>query len=163
MSTTTDTTGTIDLDAPPPDASVALRAVYDVFRAINTRDLSCIDDVVTADFVDHGSPVPIPPGPAGYRQILGFVTEVLQIRYTVEHIAEVGDSIFVRALADGIGVASVHGPAAVGKRYRMRTLHQYRVEGDRLAEHWGVRDELGALIQLGVTQPPALELQPQGR
>ena len=36
----------------------------------------------------------------------------------------------------------------------MPTLHVYRTEGDRLAEHWGVRDELGVLIQLGVLVPP---------
>ncbi len=32
----------------------------------------------------------------------------------------------------------------------MAALHVYRTEGDRLAEHWGVRDELGAMVQLGV-------------
>lgn len=150
--------GTIDLDVVPPDASPGLRAAYAVFDAIRTGDLSCLDDVVTDDFIDHGSPVPIPPGPGGYRQILGFVTGVLQIRYTMEHVAEADDRIFIRAVADGVGVASVHGPAAVGKPYRMQTLHEYRVVGDRLGEHWGVRDELGALIQLGVVAPPAVEL-----
>ena len=117
-----------------------------------------IDEVVTDDFVDHGSPVPIPPGPAGYRQILGFVTGVLRIRYTVQHVAEAGDRIFIRAVADGTGVAQVHGPDTVGKPYRMQTLHEYRVVGDRLAEHWGVRDELGVLIQLGAVPPPGVAL-----
>ncbi|WP_180349035.1 hypothetical protein [Tessaracoccus massiliensis] len=26
----------------------------------------------------------------------------------------------------------------------MATIHIYRTDGDRLAEHWGVRDEMGA-------------------
>jgi predicted ester cyclase len=156
--TTTDPDAPIDLDVVPADASPGLRAAYAVFDAIRTGDLSCIDDVVTDDFVDHGSPVPIPPGPAGYRQILGFVTRVLQIRYTVQHVAEAGDRIYIRAVADGTGVAEVHGPGTVGKPYRMQTLHEYRVVGDRLAEHWGVRDELGVLIQLGAVPPPGVEL-----
>jgi hypothetical protein len=38
----------------------------------------------------------------------------------------------------------------------MQTIHVYRTEGDRLAEHWGVRDEVGALIQLWVVPPPTM-------
>lgn len=38
----------------------------------------------------------------------------------------------------------------------MNTLHVYRTEGDKLAEHWGVRDEVGVLMQLGVLPPPQL-------
>ena len=36
----------------------------------------------------------------------------------------------------------------------MTTAHIYRTEGDRLAEHWGVRDEFGALVQMGVLPAP---------
>ena len=37
-------------------------------------------------------------------------------------------------------------------------MHLYRGEGDRLAERWGVRDELTVLQQVGAipTPPPAL-------
>ena len=38
----------------------------------------------------------------------------------------------------------------------METIHVFRTEGQRLAEHWGVRDELGALIQMGVVPAPAM-------
>lgn len=61
-----------------------------VFDAINSGDLSRLPECVTDDFVDHGSPFPLPPGP----------------------------------------------------------------EGDRLAEHWGVRDEMGALVRMGVLPAP---------
>jgi predicted ester cyclase len=132
----------------------ARTAAYRVFEAINTKDLSAIDDVVTADFVDHGSPFPLPPGPAGYRQILTFVTQVLDVRYEVLDEIVTEDRIVFRALGRGRGVAAVHGAAADGKPYAMETAHFYRTEGDRLAEHWGVRDELGAMIQLGVIPSP---------
>jgi hypothetical protein len=38
----------------------------------------------------------------------------------------------------------------------MTTIHIYRTVGDRLAEHWGVRDEVGAMVQMGVLPPPDL-------
>lgn len=132
----------------------ALSAARAVFDAINSGDLDILDDLVTDEFVDHGSPVPLPPGPAGYRQILRFVHDVLQIRYTVEDAFATHDRVVVRAVAHGVGVDGVHGPGAAGRMYDMITAHIYRTEGNRLAEHWGVRDELGARIQLGTIAPP---------
>ena len=132
----------------------AMPAARAVFDAINSGDLRCLDDAVTADFVDHGSPFPLPPGPGGYRQILTFVTRVLRLRYEIEDVVQAPDRIVLRATAHGIGTDRVHGPGAEGRPYAMPTIHIYRTEGDRLAEHWGVRDELGAAIQCGTVAPP---------
>lgn len=132
----------------------ALPAATSVFDAINSGDLACLDDCVTEDFVDHGSPFPLPPGPAGYRRILTFVTQVLQIRYEIEDLFATDDRIVLRATAHGVGVDAVHGDGARGNTYAMSTVHIYRTVGDRLAEHWGVRDELGARIQLGTVPAP---------
>jgi predicted ester cyclase len=133
----------------------ALPTALAVFEAINTGDLSRLDDYVTDDFVDHGAPFPLPPGPEGYRQILGFVHEVLQIRYTVEDVFATADRVVIRATAGGVGLDGFFGEGANGRTYTMTTVHIYRSEGDRLAEHWGVRDEVGARIQLGTLAPPA--------
>ncbi len=132
----------------------ATPAARRVFDAINSGDLSCLPDCVTDDFVDHGSPFPLPPGPEGYAGILGFVHDRLQIRYSLEDLIETTDRIVIRARATGFGLAQFHGPEAAGRPYEMTTIHIYRTEGDRLAEHWGVRDELGALVRMGVVPAP---------
>ncbi len=133
----------------------ALPAALAVFEAINTGDLSRLGDYVTGDFVDHGAPFALPPGPDGYGQVLGFVHEVLQIRYTVEDAFATADRVVVRATARGVGLDSFFGEGADGGSYAMTTVHIYRTEGDRLAEHWGVRDEVSARIQLGTLAPPS--------
>ena len=136
--------------------NAASTAATRVFAAINSGDLSCLPECVTSDFVDHGSPFPLPPGPEGYAQILGFVHGVLRIRYELLDTIETDDRIVIRALAHGIRATEFHGPEAEGRPYTMQTIHVYRTEGDRLAEHWGVRDELGALIQMGVVPAPTM-------
>ena len=138
-----------------PRLNPALDNCLRTMDAINSGDLSCLPECVTADFVDHGSPFPIPPGPEGYAKILGFVTEVLQIRYTLQDLVQTEDRIVLRATASGVGTAQFHGPDAEGRPYSMQTIHIYRTEGDRLAEHWGVRDELGAMRSLGMLPGPA--------
>ena len=138
--------------------NAALPAARAVFEAINSGDLSCMEEAVTADFVDHGSPFPLPPGPEGYRQILTYVTRVLALRYEILDEFATQDRIVIRAIGHAEAVAPVHGEEFAGRPYAMPTIHVYRTQGSQLAEHWGVRDELGALQQIGampVPTPPA--------
>jgi|GEM_PF-2562683 len=132
----------------------ALPAAHAVFAAINSGDLAAVPACVTDDFVDHGSPFTIPPGPDGYVRILTWVTRVLRLRYEIADTITTDDRIVLRAVAHGTGAAEIHGPDAVGREYAMSTVHIYRTEGPLLAEHWGVRDEVGAMVQLGVLPAP---------
>ena len=81
---------------------------------------------------------------------------MLAIRYEVADLFCTPDRIVMRAVAHGTTVAPVHGAEFAGRPYTMPTLHIYRTEGDRLAEHWGVRDELGVLQQVGILPAPAM-------
>ncbi|MDO5676716.1 MAG: ester cyclase [Propionibacteriaceae bacterium] len=134
--------------------NAAFPACQRVLEAINSGDLTCIPECVTDDFVDHGAPFPIPPGPEGYAQILGFVTSVLKVHYEPEEVIQTPDRIIMRATASGVGSAAFHGPGAEGKPFAMTTIHIYRTEGDKLAEHWGIRDEMGAALQMGLIPSP---------
>ena len=133
----------------------AERAARAVLTACNERDFDRIRDLVTPDFVDHGAPPGlVPPGPDGYIATLRFVTDLLKIRYEVHDIVAAGDHVAIRATAHGSHDSDHLGFPATGRPYAMQTMHLYRAEGDRLAEHWGVRDELGVLRQVGALPPP---------
>jgi predicted ester cyclase len=126
----------------------------EVFDAMNAGQLERIHDLVTDDFVDHGSPVPLPPGPDGYIAILTFVTTVLQVRYEVDDIVAAGDMVAIRATAHGVNAVSPHGVEVTGKPFAMKTAHFFRSRDGRLCEHWGIRDELDTLYQVGALAPP---------
>jgi predicted ester cyclase len=130
---------------------------FAVLDAMNSRQLDRIHDLVTDDFVDHGSPVPMPPGPDGYIATLTFVTEVLQIAIDVEEVVASGDTVAIRAIARGVHNVAPSGIEATGRPYAMQTAHFYRSRGGRLCEHWGVRDELDVLFQVGALTPPWAE------
>jgi|SRR5215207_6211010 len=140
-----------------PKMSTTEQAVRAVFDAINDRDLEAIRGLVTDDFIDHGAPPGlVPPGPDGYIAVLKFVTGVLDIRYEVHEVVAGGDLVAVRATGHGLLRSNHLGFPATGKPYAMASMHLYRGEGGRLAEHWGVRDELSALYQAGALTPPPL-------
>ena len=127
-----------------------------VLDAMHAGDLARIGDLVTEDFVDHGAPPGVPQGREGYVAILGFVTQVLEVKYEVHDMIAEGDKVAIRATARGRHTVDTQGFPATGKPYAMATMHIYRAEGDKLAEHWGVRDELGVLWQVGAVTPPPL-------
>jgi predicted ester cyclase len=89
--------------------NTAERLARATLDSLNDRDVERIRDLVTDDFVDHGSPVKLPPGPDAYIAILTFVTEVLQIRYELEDVVASGDMVAVRAVAHGINAVAPQG------------------------------------------------------
>jgi predicted ester cyclase len=135
-------------------APTTTELAFAVLDAMNERQLDRIRDLVTDDFVDHGSPVPVPPGPEGYISILTFVTEVLEIRTEVDEVVASGDTVAIRATARGVHKVAPSGFEPTGKPYAMQTAHFYRSRDGRLCEHWGIRDELDVLFQVGALTPP---------
>jgi predicted SnoaL-like aldol condensation-catalyzing enzyme len=130
--------------------------VADLIDAMNAGQLEKIRDLVTDDFVDHGSPIPLPPGADGYIAILTFVTTVLKVRYGVHDIVASGDIVAIRATAHGVNAVAPQGIEATGTPFAMKTAHFFRSRDGRLCEHWGIRDELDVLYQVGALTPPEI-------
>jgi predicted ester cyclase len=133
------------------------RAARALFDAINSRQLELIRDLVTDDFVDHGAPPGlVPPGPDGYITVMQFVTGVLDLRYELHEVVATDDMVAVRATGRGLHRTDHLGVPATGRPYSMPSMHMFRGDGNRLAEHWGVRDELSVLYQVGALTPGPL-------
>jgi predicted ester cyclase len=56
--------------------------------------------------------------------------------------------------ATGTNDGRYMGHEPTGRPMRTAVLDVLRVDGDRIVEHWGVPDRLGALFQLGLATPP---------
>jgi predicted ester cyclase len=41
------------------------------------------------------------------------------------------------------------GKPATGKEFAVEQIHIWRIEDDKVIEHWSVRDDLGQALQLG--------------
>lgn len=61
----------------------------------------------------------------------------------------------VRGVVEWLTAGPLNGVVPpTGRRFSTRQTHWFRVQDGRLAEHWATREDLPAMIQLGVIRPP---------
>ena len=78
------------------------------------------------------------------------------LQMTIEAIVADGDTVAVRVLSEGTNLGKLNGVMPpTGKRFAARQSHWYRVESGKLVEHWATRDDLSAMLQLGLVPLPA--------
>ena len=129
----------------------ALR-LYDL---LNAGQIEQIGDLVTADYLEND---PL-PGQGGGREgaidRFSILTEALAPHFTIEDVIAEGDRVVVRWTNAGTHVGEFAGMHATGRTFAIAGIDIYRTEGDLLAEHWHVIDQLAMLGQLGLLPEPA--------
>jgi lactoylglutathione lyase len=120
-------------------------------QAGTARDWTLLRSCFTEDFVNHASPF---HGADGMRQTLEAIARDLQVDEHVVHdtVAE-ADRVVQRVTLSGTHIGStmplLAGLPAAGRPFRWDFIHIWRLDGERIAEHWACRDDLGLRGQLG--------------
>lgn len=120
----------------------------------NKGNVSVVDDVVAADFVDHDTPGKA-PGREGLKQfIIPFRDAFSDIQSTVEDLIGEGDKITWRWTFRGTHSGPVMGIPATGKVITLTGITIDRIAGGQIVERWNQMDAMGMLQQLGVIPAP---------
>lgn len=127
------------------------------YETMSAGDLDDLDDIISADFVDH-APVPpgTPSGREGVKQLMGeYRTAFPDLRLTIEKYFEQGDTGCAVIRATGTNTGPMFGQPPTGRAMDICMIDVVRVVDGRAVEHWGVGDDLGMLTQLGLAAGPA--------
>lgn len=123
-----------------------VRRFYD--EVLNGKHPEALDDILTDDFVEHGTP-PIELGIAGFRDFLaGLAGAFPDITLHVDDWIVEGDRVVARVTVRGTHLGEAFGFPATGRPVRWTAIHIWRVRGGRLAERWSEADVRGILSQL---------------
>jgi len=95
-------------------------------------------------------------GPEAMRQTAGWLlAQFLDMHMTIEVILAEGDTVAVRILSEGTNLGPLNGVVPpTGERFSVRQSHWFRVENGKLAKHWATREDLPAMLQLGIVEVP---------
>jgi len=112
--------------------------------------LELVDQLTTPDVIDHGAP---PDGTRGREALKGQIrwlhSGLDDVAYEFKDAFQSDDKVVIRCTARGTNTREWMGRQPTGKSFGVEHIHIYRLEGDRIAEHWATRDDLGMLRQLG--------------
>lgn len=126
--------------------ALLLRLIEEGF---NKGDLSVVDELVAVDHKEHqrGNS----SGSDGVKEVITTLrTWFPDFNMTVGDTAAVGDMVWARFTARGTNLGSVMGRPPTGKKMNIDVIDIVRFEGGKMVEHWGVPDQLGMMIQLGL-------------
>jgi predicted ester cyclase len=128
----------------------------------NERDLDLCDEIFATDYIEHaiapfgGEEPGAVVGPEHMRNVVTWlVDQYPDMTMRIESIVSEGDTVAVLVWSEGTNLGKLNGVIPpTGKRFSGRQSHWYRVENGKLAEHWAVREDLGAMLQLGILNLP---------
>lgn len=125
---------------------------------LNSQDLGAAEDLAVADYTEHAvapfgrSETGIVDGPTHLRQAATWlVSQFPDLRLRIDAIVAEGDLIAALVTSTGTNLGKLNGVLPpTGRSFVARQSHWFRIRDGRLAEHWATRDDLSAMIQLGV-------------
>jgi len=128
---------------------------------LNAGDFSVADELVAPDFINHEAPPGRDRGPESMRGLAGMLrTAFPDLRFTIEELVAEGDMVAGRLTMSGTHEGPLMGMPPTGRPVRQDHMHFVRFEGGKAVEHWGVRDDLGMMRQLGVVPGPGQTGEP---
>ncbi len=123
-------------------------------EAFEQGRLEVLDELLTADFVNHRTPPGVGNDIAGLKQIIQLERAAFpDLTYRVEWEVEEDDVVINVAMAEGTHLGPIFGVPPTGRRVRWRQAHVFRMAGHRMAEHWGVSDLASLWVQIGKVAP----------
>ena len=126
--------------------AVVRQLIEDVF---NQGQMALMDDLLTADFVEHEElPPEMPAGREGVNEAFP------DFQATIEDIIAEGDKVVIRMTWSGTQEGAFMGIPASGKRFTMPVIDIFLMAGGKIAEHWGLTDMMGMMQQLGAMPAP---------
>lgn len=128
---------------------LARRALEEIYERGNT-DLA--DELVHPDFVDHEPAHGAgPTGPASVRSTVEQLHGAFgELSFAVEDELAEDDRVVQRVTMSGRHTGLLMGAEPSGRQFAARHIYVWRISDGMLIEHWGSRDDLGLLQQLGM-------------
>jgi predicted ester cyclase len=128
----------------------------------NLQRLEACDELMAEEYVEHaiapfGQSEPgAVNGPEAMRSTAQWLlAQFPDMHMEIEAIVAEGDTVVVRVLSEGTNLGPLGGVIPpTGRRFSARQTHWYRVADGKIAEHWATREDLPAMLQLGVIRPP---------
>ncbi len=148
-------------------ASDSKRIARRIPDELSRHNLKVFDEVASPSGVDHTIPEGLPNTLETVKQLMSeMLVAFPDLKYRVEDEVAEGDLVAQRLTGTGTMKGPFMGMQPTGKQARWTEMHVVRIKDGKIVEHWGNRDSMGMLMQLGLVSMPQQQpsmAQPAGR
>jgi predicted ester cyclase len=132
---------------------VRFRRVYE--EGLNRGDLGVADELIDPEFLDREAHPGGNRGPESFRQLITMLrTAFPDLHFAIEDLIAEGDTVAGRLTMNGTHTGPLMGMPPTGRAVRQAHMHFVRFRDGKAIEHWGVRDDMGMMRQMGLMPEP---------
>jgi predicted ester cyclase len=138
--------------------AAARRTWEEIFPACDVEGLA---EVIDPDVVERDRRPDEPLGFEGIKRTMFWLSTVFSDqRWEVQDVIGEGDMVVARMTHHGRHTGDLMGIPPTGREVAYQYVHFVRFRDGKAIEHWGVRDDMTLMRQLGVVPPPSAAPQP---
>jgi predicted ester cyclase len=135
--------------------TVSNEAIYRrlIDEGFNQGNLAVADELVSPNAREHqrGSE----DGPEGVKKTIQYLRSAFpDFKITIDEVVVLGDKVWARQQGGGTNLGSFAGHPPTGRKASIDVIDVCRIEDGQIVEHWGVPDQLGMMMALGLVTPP---------
>jgi predicted SnoaL-like aldol condensation-catalyzing enzyme len=136
------------MSAPRSNKAIIELFINSVF--IN-HDFSLLDSIMRDDYIQHNADVA--QGKIGFTQFFEKTFKAMpDFKYTIKKIAADGDIVMAYCTSSGTHTGGDWlGQPPTGNHLNFDVVDIFRIQDEKIAEHWDVADSLLLFRQLGLT------------
>jgi predicted ester cyclase len=126
---------------------------------VEPGNLSVADELIAPDFINHAASPGSNRGPESMRGSVAWARNAFpDLHFEIEELVAEGDIVAGRLTVSGTHEGSLMGEPPTGRSVRDNHMHFVRFRDGKAVEHWGVREDLGMMRQLGLVVVPGPRL-----
>jgi predicted ester cyclase len=130
------------------------RRVYE--EGLNGGNLAVADELIDPECLDHEAHPGANRGPESFRQLITMLRMAFpDLRFEIEDLIAEGDTVAGRLTMNGTHTGPLMGMPPTGRAVRQAHMHFVRFRDGKAIEHWGVRDDMSMMRQMGLMPEPA--------
>lgn len=135
----------------------AVQRLYDEF--VSQGSDAALDELVVEDVIENEElPADVPEGREAVRAMFGMFREAFpDLKAEVITMVAEGDRVVAHGAFSGTQEGEWMGVPSSGKSFRSEVMDMFRFEDGKIAEHWGVMDQMGMMVQLGAIPDPSAQ------
>jgi predicted ester cyclase len=127
-------------------------------EGFNQGNLAVVDELVAPNSREHqrGSE----DGPEGTRKTISYLRAAFpDFKITIDDVVVAVDTVWARQKGGGTNLGRFAGHPPTGRTAFIDVIDVCRIEDGKIVEHWGVPDQLGMMMALGLVAPPSRPAQ----